>query len=106
MTVSYVASDVGGSGIDLSASDFGNDVLTMDGAGQSATGIAVDMAGNSASAIVNNINIDGTPPTISGSASPAPDRNGWNNTNVMSYLASCRPTATYWAHQLNTSINW
>ena len=66
MTVSYTASD-GLSGIDAGASDLCDDVLSSEGAGQSATGTAVDLAGNSTSATESPINIDLTDPTISSS---------------------------------------
>ena len=73
---------ISGSGIDAGASDFGDDVLSAEGAGQSASGTVTDLAGNSASATVSGINIDKTAPTISGSAAPAANGNGWNNTDV------------------------
>jgi len=78
VTVAFTCADAF-SGI---ASCLGNTTLTGEGAGQSATGTATDMAGNSASTTVSGINIDKTAPTISGSASPAPNANGWNNTDV------------------------
>ena len=59
VTVSYTASDAP-SGIDLAASDIGDDLLTAEAAGQSATGTAVDLAGNPASATASGINIDKT----------------------------------------------
>ena len=64
VTVSYTASDAG-SGIDAVASDYGADVLSSDGAGQSAAGTVVDLAGNSASATESPINIDQTAPAVS-----------------------------------------
>src|SRR5206468_18324 len=42
----------------------------------------VDIAGNSASVTVSGINIDKTPPTITGTRTPSPNTNGWNNTDV------------------------
>jgi hypothetical protein len=56
--------------------------LTGEGSGQSVTGTAEDYAGNTATDTVSGINIDKTAPTISGSASPAANANGWNNTDV------------------------
>jgi hypothetical protein len=53
-----------------------------EGVSQSVTGNVTDLAGNSASATVSNINIDKTAPTISASASPAANLNGWNNGDV------------------------
>jgi len=78
VTVSFACSD-GLSGIDSCSAPV---TLSGEGAGQSVTGTAVDKAGNSASATVGGINIDKTPPTITGSRSPDPNANGWNNTDV------------------------
>jgi hypothetical protein len=78
VTVHFECSDAT-SGIDSCSSDV---VKMSEGAGQSASGTATDMAGNSATVTVNDINIDTTPPTASGSASPEPNSYGWNNTDV------------------------
>jgi hypothetical protein len=43
--------------------------------------VATDAAGN-ATPVTLNINIDRTPPTITGVITPAPNGNGWNNTPV------------------------
>lgn len=57
--------------------------MSAEGQNQSATGACADLAGNQASNTVVGINLDRTPPGISfGTASPAPNANGWNNTNV------------------------
>jgi hypothetical protein len=56
--------------------------LSGEGANQSVNGTCSDLAGNSASATVSGINIDKTPPAITGSRTPAPNANGWNNTDV------------------------
>jgi filamentous hemagglutinin family protein len=45
-------------------SDFGNDTVTTEGIDQEVSGIVYDLAGNSASASLDSINIDTTPPTI------------------------------------------
>ena len=55
--------------------------VTTEGAGQPVPGTAVDLAGNSASDPAT-VNVDRTDPTISGHAAPAPNGNGWNNTDV------------------------
>jgi hypothetical protein len=77
--------------------------LTTEGMAQSVTGTAEDNAGNTAQATVSGINIDKTDPTISGAASPAPNANGWNNTDVtvtftcgdvLSGVLSCGPDVT------------
>jgi hypothetical protein len=46
-------------------------VLTGDGAGQSASGSVLDLAGNAASATVTGISIDSTPPQIAFGSHPA-----------------------------------
>jgi hypothetical protein len=75
-----------------------NATLSGEGGSQSVGGTAVDNAGNTASTTVSGINIDKTAPTISGSASPAANGAGWNNTDVtvsftcgdiLSGVASC-----------------
>ena len=62
VTVSYTVGDAL-SGVDAGASDSGDDVLSSEGAGQGASGSVTD-------------------PTITASASPGPNGNGWNNTAV------------------------
>ncbi len=58
-----------------------NTAATGDGANQVISGTAVDRAGNTASAGVT-LNIDKTPPSVTTSASPAPNAAGWNNSDV------------------------
>ncbi len=79
VTVTFSGSD-GGSGLASCTSPI---VLSAEGANQSASGTCTDIAGNiSNTASVNGINIDKTAPTATASANPAPNGNGWNNTNV------------------------
>ncbi len=77
--------------------------FTTEGSDQSALGTATDRAGNTATTTVAAINVDLTPPGISGAAAPAPNAAGWNNTNVvvtftctdaLSGVASCTDPAT------------
>jgi hypothetical protein len=56
--------------------------ITTEGTGQSVTGSATDQAGNIATLTVNNINIDKTPPTITGSRTTEAGPSGWNNSDV------------------------
>ena len=86
VTVLFNASDTGGSGIDMVTPD---KVVSQEGQNQSVTGTATDKAGNSNSCTVAGINIDKTPPIISGSITPAPNPAGWNNSNAtVSFSAS------------------
>lgn len=71
--------------------------VTTEGANQVISGTATDLAGNTATTSVT-VNLDKTPPVISGSINPPPDAAGWNYTNVtvsftcadaLSGLASC-----------------
>jgi len=55
--------------------------VATEGANQVISGTAADSAGNTASASVK-LNIDKTPPTLTATASPPPNANGWNNSNV------------------------
>ena len=57
-------------------------VLQNEGTNQSVTGTAADTADNSASTTVSGISIDKTKPTLTGTASPQPNGNGWNNSDV------------------------
>ena len=84
-----------------SLSGCGPTIFNSDTAGQTLTCSATS-AGGSHSASVT-IKRDPTAPTISGSASPAPNTNGWNNSDVtvsfsyadnLSGLASCGPDQT------------
>jgi hypothetical protein len=77
VTVSYNCTD-SGSGVDAAASSLGNDVLSASG---TASGTCVDMAGNSASASYD-AQIDKEAPVVTASGDPAPNANGWNNTDV------------------------
>jgi hypothetical protein len=57
-------------------------VLSGEGTNQSVPGTAVDVAGNSASTTVTGINIDTTPPTISGAPDRPANANNWYNAPV------------------------
>jgi hypothetical protein len=54
-----------------------------EGPNQGATGTARDAADNEASTTVGNIDIDKTPPSLTGAASTSPNANGWNNGDVV-----------------------
>ena len=58
-------------------------VVSTEGANQSATGTCTDNAGNTSTNTRSGIKIDKTAPTITFvSRTPAPNAAGWNNTNV------------------------
>ena len=87
VTVSFTCTDAT-SGV-APGNPTGNAVVSAEGAGQSRTGTCVDNAGHSASATVSDINIDKTAPTIDATRTPAPNADGWNNTDVTAnYTAS------------------
>lgn len=98
VTANYTASD-GLSGLVESAT--GSFVFSGEGAGQSHTFTVHDQADNSASATIDNVNIDKTAPTISGSRAPLANAYGWNNSDVtvtftcgdaLSGVDTCGPT--------------
>lgn len=77
-------------------------VLSTEGAGQTASGTCTDNAGNVSAPATATVNIDKTAPTAIATAAPAPNANGWNNTDVtvtftgtdgLSGIASCTTPA-------------
>jgi hypothetical protein len=79
VTVTYSGTDAL-SGIDVCDAP---DVLSSEGAGQSASGTCTDKAGNESDlATASGIKIDKTAPTATATPSPAPNANGWNKTDV------------------------
>jgi uncharacterized protein YjbJ (UPF0337 family) len=57
--------------------------LSTEGADQSVAGAATDKAGNTASRTVSGINIDKTPPIITGDPTTPANLHGWYNTDVI-----------------------
>lgn len=78
VTVTFSGTDAL-SGIDTCS---GPEVLSSEGANQSAMGTCTDLAGNQGSATVSGINIDLTAPTATATPSPLANGFGWNNTDV------------------------
>ncbi|MBZ5629818.1 MAG: VCBS repeat-containing protein [Acidobacteriia bacterium] len=56
-------------------------LLTNEGARQVVSGTVTDKAGNKATTSVT-VNLDKTPPIVSGTINPPPDEFGWNTSNV------------------------
>lgn len=113
VTVSFTCSDAL-SGIASCPSPV---TISSDGGGQSVTGTASDTAGNTASAMVGNINIDATPPTITPSETTADNKTytpgTWANQSVTvhfacydatSGIASCSPDTTLANDGANQSV--
>lgn len=109
VTVSFTCTDAT-SGV---KSCTGPTTLSTQGANQAVKGTATDIAGNTATA-TDTVNIDKTAPTISSTATPAPNAAGWNNTNVavaftcadaLSGVATCPPTDNVSTEGLNQTIS-
>jgi hypothetical protein len=79
VTVSFNCTDAG-SGIATAGCT--SPVTLHEGGGQSVTGTAVDLAGNTATTTVAPVNVDETPPTLSGTPTTAANDNGWYNAPV------------------------
>ena len=65
--------------------------VSTEGANQSATGTCSDTAGNTVSDTQAGINVDRTAPSTAATVSPAPNGNGWNNTDASITLAGADP---------------
>ena len=78
VTVAWSATD-GGSGVASGPTPGSHTVITEGATSRTAT--ATDNVGNVGTGSIS-VQIDKTLPNISGSASPAPNAAGWNNTNV------------------------
>lgn len=86
VTVSFACAEAGLVQSGIATDTVAGDTLSTDGADQSVTndGDCIDVAGNSAVPVtIGPINIDQTGPTITGSATPAANSNGWNNADVI-----------------------
>ncbi|MFL6099433.1 MAG: OmpL47-type beta-barrel domain-containing protein [Actinomycetales bacterium] len=78
VTVSFDCSDAE-SGV---AGCEGGTTLKSDGANQYVTGLATDHGGNSSTAMVGPVNVDRTPPVLTGAATTSPNQNGWYKGDV------------------------
>jgi len=78
VTVAFFCSD-SHSGIESCTPD---QTVSSEGRDQSRTGRAVDRAGNEASVTEGGINIDMTPPVVTGVRLTPPNAHGWNNAPV------------------------
>jgi hypothetical protein len=86
--VTFTCADTGGSGLTTASQTPDQQTFTTQSATTSGTtatfaGTCEDTVGNTATSDLDfTVKIDKTAPTIDGSASPAPNAAGWNNTNV------------------------
>ena len=80
VTLAYSVSDNISSPENISTTPASGTVYSAEGS-HNVTVIATDEAGNTATKSIS-FTIDKTPPTITGSRSPDPNANGWNNTDV------------------------
>jgi hypothetical protein len=74
------------SGIDGSATQ--SNTLSSEGANQKVDYSFTDKAGNTVTSSATGINIDLTPPTISGAPTTLANANGWYNTNVVVHFTA------------------
>ena len=113
VTVSFVALDalsgVAPEGCDSPVT------LQANGADQSITGHCSDLAGNVGTVTLNGIRIDTNPPVTVATATPPPNANGWNNSNVTvsfaatdslpgSTVASCDCTADHFDRRRRSRV--
>ncbi|HEY6835408.1 MAG TPA: hypothetical protein VI142_02965 [Gaiellaceae bacterium] len=108
-TVTWSASDSGSGVASLTPA---SDTQTADTAGTTKSATATDRLGNSGSGSVT-IKLDKSSPAISGSASPGPNANGWNNTSVtvsftctdpLSGIKSCSGPTTRTAESASADV--
>lgn len=78
VTVSFICDDLL-SGVDSCTAPV---TLNREGGGQTVDGTAADKAGNKSTTTSAAVNIDKTPPTITGLATPVANSSGWNNSAV------------------------
>jgi hypothetical protein len=95
VSIPFTAADAV-SGVDSTVPASSPLVITTEGSGVTGTVTVTDLAGNSKTFTSPAVNIDKTSPTVTASRSPAPNANGWNNTNV---------TATYDATDAGSGID-
>ena len=102
VTVSFLCSD-GLSGL-APGSPPAPTVVATDGFNQSVTGTCRDVADNTAAATVTGINVDATPPSVTGTPDRAPDRGVWYNhaltvfwqgADALSGIQGCSLPSTY-----------
>ncbi len=78
--------------------------LSEDTAGTPLSGSCTDAAGNASATTTVTIKIDKTKPVITGSRSPAPNGNGWNNTPV-SVSFACKETGAIQSGIATNTVN-
>jgi hypothetical protein len=78
VSIAFSCADAGGSGLDGSCPG----AQTLSASGSSTAQIISDRAGNSATSNTVAVQIDKDAPTVAAAIAPAPNANGWNNTDV------------------------
>jgi hypothetical protein len=87
-------------------------ILSTEGRGQSVSYGVTDRAGNVAFTSVDGINIDLTPPSVTGTRAPEANQFGWNNvdvnvrfvcTDALSGMDACSPDVTVSSEAANQS---
>jgi hypothetical protein len=86
VTIAYTASD---NLSDIASSNPESPLsFTTEGVGLTQSVTIVDKAGNSATFASPAVNLDKTPPTISGAATTSPNADGWYNTDVVIHFTA------------------
>jgi alpha-tubulin suppressor-like RCC1 family protein len=89
-------------------------MLSAEGSNVTGSVVVTDAAGNTATVTAPAVKIDKTPPAATATASPAPDANGWNSTDVtvsftgtdsLSGIAGCSAPVTLSSDGANQSAS-
>lgn len=78
VTIAFTCADSGGSGLDGSCPS----AQTLSASGSNTAQTISDRAGNSATSNTVAVKVDKDVPTVAAAIVPAPNANGWNNTDV------------------------
>lgn len=78
VTIAFTCADTGGSGLDGSCPT----AQTLSASGSNTQQTISDLAGNSATSNIVAVKVDQAAPAVTAGIAPAPNANGWNNTDV------------------------